>query len=148
MVKDDTGFIRAHIPTIESGLDTISQEADRVLHKRLMEWISSTDFPAQQSDFIARRQEGTGQWFLDASKFTDWLDGRNKTLFCPGICGAGKTMITAIAINHLLNVVWSSAVGIAYVYCNYKSQVDQNATDLLAAILKQLVQASHLSWSL
>lgn len=142
VVKDDTGFIRAHIPTIESGLDAISQEADRVLHKTLMEWISSTDFPAQQYDIIARREKGTGQWFLDAPEFTDWLHGPNKTLFCPGIPGAGKTMITAIAINHLVNhMVWSSDVGVAFVYCNYKAQIDQNATGLLAAILKQLVQA-------
>lgn len=114
---------------------------DRAWHNKLMGWISPTDFPAQQSDLIARRQEGTGQWFLDAHEFAKWLHGSNKTLFCPGIPGAGKTMMTAIAIDHILKIVWSGAVGVAYVYCNYKAQVDQNAAGLLAAILKQLVQA-------
>lgn len=49
-------------------------------------------------------------------------------------------MITAILIDHLLKEVWSGAVGVAYVYCNYKA-IDQNTVGLLAAILKQLVQA-------
>ncbi|RYP63304.1 hypothetical protein DL771_009336 [Monosporascus sp. 5C6A] len=33
------------------------------------------------------------------------------------------------------------SVGVAYVYCNYKTQEEQDTTSLLAAILKQLVQA-------
>lgn len=144
-IKDDTDFIQNCVPTIESGLDTIRQDQDRVRHNKLMGWISPTDFPAQQSDFIGRRQEGTGQWFLDAPEFARWLYGPNKTLFCPGIPGAGKTMIAAIAIDHLLKVMLTGVVGVAYVYCNYKAQADQNAASLLAAILKQLVQAR---WSI
>lgn len=134
------GFIRTHIPVIRSGLDAVRQDQDLARYEELMEWISPTNFPAQQSDFIACKQKGTGQWFLDAPEFTKWLNGPNETLFCPGIPGSGKTMLTAIAIDHLLNLE-SIAVGVAFVYCNYKTQVDQNAASLLAAILKQLVQS-------
>ena len=48
------------------------------------------DFPAQQSDIIGRRQEGTGQWFLNAPDIVKWLREPKETLFCPGIPGAGK----------------------------------------------------------
>jgi len=98
------------------------------------------EFPAQQSDIIGRKQEGTGQWFLSATEFLDWLGQPRSILFCPGIPGAGKTMIAAIAIDYLLNTVQDSNVGVAYVYCNYKAQGEQNTTSLLAAVLKQLVQ--------
>jgi Cdc6-like AAA superfamily ATPase len=54
--------------------------------------------------------------------------------------GAGKTMVAAIAIDHLLNSAQNNTYGVAYVYCNYKSQADQDVTSILAAILKQLVQ--------
>ena len=116
------------------------QDQDSVKHRRLLDWISSTDYPAQQSDIIKRRQEGTGQWFLDAPKVARWLKEAGATLFCPGIPGAGKTMIVAIAIDHLLELAQNSSHGIAYVYCNYKSQKEQNASSILAAILKQLIQ--------
>jgi hypothetical protein len=105
-----------------------------------MDWISSTDFQTQQDDTIARRQEGTGLWFVNSPEFTNWLHEPKQTLFCPGIPGAGKTMIAAIAVDHLLKTVRSNAIGVSYIYCNYKAQADQNTTTLLAAILKQLVR--------
>jgi len=106
-----------------------------------MEWLSPIDFPAQQHDIISRRQEGTGQWFLDTPEFKRWLEGSDKTLFCPGIPGAGKTMMSAIAIDHICRTTRSDDIGVAYVFCSYKSQLDQSATSLFAALLKQLVQS-------
>ena len=120
------------------------QDQDLVRHRRLLDWISSTDYPAQQSDIIKRRQKGTGQWFLNAPEVALWLREDKATLFCPGIPGAGKTMIAAIAIDHLLDLAQNSLHGIAYVYCNYKTQKEQDASSVLAAILKQLIQGRPL----
>jgi hypothetical protein len=106
----------------------------------IMDWISSTDFQTQQDDTIARRQEGTGLWFINSPEFTNWLHESKQTLFCPGIPGAGKTMMAAITVDYLLKSVRSNAIGVSYIYCNYKAQADQNTTTLLAAILKQLVR--------
>lgn len=140
-IKERTDMTYRNTEATKSGLDAIRQHEDRALHEKLMGWMSSTDFPAQQSDLIACRQEGTGQWFLDAPEFTRWFHGPNETLFCPGIPGAGKTMMTAIVVDHLLQALWSGGdVGVAYVFFSYKAHVDQNASSLLAAILKQLVQ--------
>jgi hypothetical protein len=107
----------------------------------MMQWLSTTDFPAQQHDIITRRQRGTGQWFLDCSEFKRWLQGSEKTLYCPGIPGAGKAMIAAIAIDHLCRTILSDDIGVVYLFCSYKAQTDQNAESLLAALLKQLVQS-------
>lgn len=120
-------------------METIQQNEDSVRHRRLLEWISPTDYPAQQSDIIKRKQKGTGQWFLDSFEVTRWLEEAKSTLFCPGIPGAGKTMIAAIAIDHLLQSAQYGSQAVAYVFCNYKTQEEQDASSLLAAILKQLV---------
>jgi Cdc6-like AAA superfamily ATPase len=125
---------------IKVGVDAIQQDQDRQRHRLIMDWLSAADFPAQQSDFIARRQEKTGLRFLNSPKFTDWVSGTNQTLFCPGIPGAGKTMMAAIAVDHLQKTVQSADVGVAYIYCNYTRQADQTTSSLLAAMLKQLVQ--------
>ncbi|KAF2791757.1 ankyrin [Melanomma pulvis-pyrius CBS 109.77] len=122
------------------GVDAIQQDQDRQRHRLIMDWLSSNDFPAQHSDFIARRQADTGLWFLGSPEFTEWVSGSSKTLFCPGIPGAGKTMMAAIAVDHLHNAVQTPDVGIAYLYCNYKRQAEQTTANMLAAILKQLVQ--------
>lgn len=139
-IKDDTNFVRTQVPAIQSRVDEIQQGQADAKHNKMVGWISPTKYPAQQSDIIGRRQKGTGQWFLDAPEFTRWLDEPRGTLLCPGIPGAGKTMVAAIAIDHLLKSAQSSLVGVAYVYCNYKAQDEQDASSMLAAIVKQLVQ--------
>lgn len=122
------------------GVDAIQQDQDRQRHHLLMDWISSADFPAQQSDFIGRRQEDTGLWFLNSHEFIEWVHGSYQTLFCPGIPGAGKTMMAAITVDHLQKTVQAPAIGVAYLYCNYKRHEEQTISSLLAAMLKQLVQ--------
>lgn len=49
-------------------------------------------------------------------------------------------MVAATAVDQLLNSAQAGVYGVAYVYCNYKSQADQGPLSILAAILKQLVQ--------
>ena len=103
-IKDDIDFVRMHVFAIQIGVDIIRQE-NLMKHRRFLEWISSTDYPTQQSDTIKCRQEGTGQWFLDAPELVQWLKEVGVTLFCSGIPGAGKTMIAAIA--KLSMICWS-----------------------------------------
>ena len=55
--------------------------------------------------------------------------------------GAGKTILAAITIDHLLRAEQSNTIGVVYILCNYKAHADRNTISLLAAILKQLVQA-------
>jgi hypothetical protein len=62
-------------------------------------------------------------------------------LFCPGIPGAGKTIITSIVVEHLLGKFQNdTSVGAAYLYCSFRRQQQQKPADLLKSLLKQLVQ--------
>jgi hypothetical protein len=69
--------------------------------QEILMWLTTTDYSAQQSDFLSRRQEGTGQWLLDSNQFQMWRDGEIQTLFCQGMPGAGKTIMTSIVILSL-----------------------------------------------
>ena len=62
------------------------------------------------------------------------------TLFCPGPQGAGKTVISCIAADHLSNHFRNDDVGIAYIFCNYKKKEEQTLLQLSGSLLKQLVQ--------
>jgi Cdc6-like AAA superfamily ATPase len=107
----------------------------------ILDWLTPIDYSTQQNDFIGRRQEGTGQWLLDSNEFHRWLNQSKQTLFCPGIPGAGKTIITSIVVDHLWTEFQNDAnIGIAYLYCNYRQQQEQNAEDLISSLLKQLAQ--------
>jgi Heterokaryon incompatibility protein (HET) len=105
----------------------------------MLDWLSTSDFPTQQSDLISLREPGTGLWFMSCPSFSQWFHSRKGILYCPGIPGAGKTIIASSVIDHLLKLQ-NTAVGLAYIYCNYNRQADQTIIKLLAAILKQLLQ--------
>ncbi|KAL9049918.1 MAG: hypothetical protein Q9162_006945 [Coniocarpon cinnabarinum] len=91
-IQKDTFSIRTSLR------DTQAQQQ----HVLVMQWLSPTDFDAQQHDIISRRQDGTAQWFLNSPEFKKWFQGSCKTLFCPGIPGAGKTMMAAVAVEYLI----------------------------------------------
>ena len=112
------------------------QERDIVLN-----WLTPINYATQQQDFIGRRQAGTGQWLLDSVEFQTWLDSNKQTLFCPGIPGAGKTILTSIVVEELTTRFRDNkSIGITYLYCNFRHQDEQKAHDLLANLLKQLAE--------
>lgn len=47
--------------------------------------------------------------------------------------GAGKTVVTSIIVGHLVNTLVNDHVRVPYVYCDYKDQAMQSASDLIAA---------------
>jgi hypothetical protein len=124
----------------EMGLDVIQKHQRDQLRDKILNWISSDNFSTRQSDFIGRREEGTGLWFLNTPEFETWVQGSKQTLFCPGMPGAGKTIMAAIAIDHLSRAMQNDDIGLAYLFCNYNEQVGQTASMLLSALLKQLVR--------
>jgi hypothetical protein len=106
----------------------------------MLEWLSTDDYGARQSDLIDRRQEGTGLWFLAHPKFTSWVEGSTRTLLCPGIPGAGKTFMTAIVVNFLrAKHMGGNNIGISVLYCSYPLRQEQTKEKLMASLLRQLL---------
>ncbi|CRK41915.1 hypothetical protein BN1723_015991, partial [Verticillium longisporum] len=109
--------------------------------KAIIDWLTMIDYGPKQSDFIARRQGGTGQWLLSSMEYREWSETADQTLFCPGIPGAGKTIITSIVVDDLCTRYRSNEhVGIAYIYCDFQRQQEQKVEELLMSLLKQLTQ--------
>jgi hypothetical protein len=135
-LKDDL----LHITYLQTKISHGQDEQER---NAILDWLSPVDYAPQQSDFISRRQPKTGQWFLDSPEYNNWLQTTNSVLYCHGMPGAGKTMISAIVIDDLIaRYKGISGVATAYLYCNFNRRHEQQATDLMLSLLKQLTQAS------
>jgi Cdc6-like AAA superfamily ATPase len=141
-IKADTDNIRNQLPLVQNGIENLRHEGALAQLNALKAWISRTDPVAEQSDISRRRCEGTGQWFLDTPEFVEWLGKSSigRTLLCTGMPGAGKTILAAVAIDHLSRKRRCSTVGVAWLFLNYKSQREQTIEFILATILRQLVQ--------
>ncbi|CAG1970863.1 unnamed protein product, partial [Fusarium graminearum] len=133
-VLDDTSAIREITTHTQAKLE-------RKGDIEILDWLTPIDYCLQQSDYLNRRQPETGNWLLQSEEFLGWLSASNKTLFCPGIPGAGKTILTSIVVDTLNSKFDNdSEIGIAYIYCNFRRQHEQKINDLLASVLKQLTQ--------
>ncbi|POR37483.1 Uncharacterized protein TPAR_02314 [Tolypocladium paradoxum] len=129
------------LSVVREGIDCLVRKPHHQEYESIIEWLTPADYARQQTDFFNRRQQGTGQWLLDTEKFQTWVKTKGQTLYCPGIPGAGKTILTSIVVNNLQDRFQNDAsLGIAYIYCNFRRPDEQTAKDLLASLLKQLTR--------
>ncbi|KAK6859710.1 hypothetical protein PG995_003346 [Apiospora arundinis] len=135
------GFTRDNVVRLVKVQDEFVKRQGQQDHQEILDWLTPIDFAAQQSDFIRRRQSGTGQWLLDSPEYRKWVESRKGALFCPGIPGAGKTILSSIAVENLQdNFHGDSSIGICYAYCNFRRSDEQKLDDLFASLVKQLAQ--------
>ncbi|KAJ7113601.1 hypothetical protein C8R44DRAFT_596213, partial [Mycena epipterygia] len=105
----------------------------------ILDWITPLNFFQRQADIFSAWQPGTGEWLLSDPKFSKWKSGPREILWCRGMPGAGKTVLSSLVVNHLRVQVWDSNTGIACIYLNHKETEAQTPTNLLASLWQQLV---------
>ena len=126
----------------EAHIETMRFKLNNDEDMEVLDWLTPVNYGSQQSDFINRRQPGTGQWLLESEEFKTWLNSDRQTLFCPGIPGAGKTILTSIVVEELSSRFSTDpGVGIAYIYCNFRRQDEQKINNLITSLLKQLAES-------
>jgi phage gp46-like protein len=106
---------------------------------KIIDWLSPLDHTSQQHDIISKRQVGTGDWFLRSNQYQQWLKNKGGLLFCPGIPGAGKTILTSIAVADLRERYHRDArVATVFYYIDFRRQ--QTIDNIFLSLLKQLVE--------
>ncbi|UKZ67723.1 uncharacterized protein TrAtP1_008881 [Trichoderma atroviride] len=124
---------------VQQSVDEVVQVQYEQANKAILDWLTQIEYGPQHSDFLHRREPGTGQWFLGCDEYQTWLSSNKCTLFCPGIPGSGKTILTAIVVNDLITRFRNDpTIGIAYIYFNFRQRDDQTIENLMASLLKQL----------
>ncbi|MBE3044649.1 NACHT domain-containing protein [Candidatus Bathyarchaeota archaeon] len=120
----------------------LKQRQDDRDRQEILDSLTRVDYSHEQSGTILRRRPGTGLWLLRSPEYQQWLHSESvTTLFCPGIPGAGKTILASIAVEDLSNRFSDSVgIGVAWVYCNFRRKDSQSARDILLSLLRQLAQ--------
>ncbi|KAJ3532880.1 hypothetical protein NM208_g8239 [Fusarium decemcellulare] len=123
---------------VQRDVQCLIERSNKQERHEIYQWISTVDHGSQQRRFFGERFAETGQWLLSSDKFQKWLNTKGEVLFCPGLPGAGKTTLTSVVIDHLLES--KEEAGIAYHYCDFRLQDQEHAYQILSSILKQLAR--------
>ncbi|UKZ82599.1 hypothetical protein TrVFT333_010392 [Trichoderma virens FT-333] len=138
-VKDILSNINAELGTIRATCSEIVSRQCSQDYQEFLDSLNPVDYTLQQKDYFSEWQPGTGQWLLGSNIYRHWVEGSQQSLFCPGIPGAGKTILTSVIINNLFErFKKNTMVGIAYLYCNFRRHNEQKLYDLLLSLVKQL----------
>ena len=118
------------------------RESKERYKQEVLQWLSPLDFRPKQLDILSRRTPSTGEWLFSEEKFNSWVNGTGPScLFCSGIPGAGKTVLTSLVIDYLESRVAAIKPMVAYVFFDYKDQERQAATAILRSLLKQVIES-------
>ncbi|KAJ7147915.1 hypothetical protein C8R43DRAFT_889394, partial [Mycena crocata] len=116
------------------------------LRDTIIEWWSPINFSTRQEDIFNARESGTGEWFLQSNPFMAWILGLGTRLWCPGMPGAGKTVMSSIVVHHLRETLkLPQDIGVAVIYLNHKEIELQSPSNLLASLWRQLVVGQSIS---
>ena len=91
---------------------------------------------------LTLRQPMTGLWLTESNPiFSEWKNGDNSKIWLSGIPGAGKTILCGSVIEEVLQDS-SVHVGVAFFFCDYKSERSQEVSNILSVLAAQLAQQS------
>ncbi|KAJ4859780.1 ankyrin repeats (3 copies) domain-containing protein [Trichoderma breve] len=103
LAKDTLSNVYNIVSKTREDVAQITSIIEREGDLKIFDWITSKDYSLQQNKYIEMHQKGTGRWLLDSAEFITWAETEKQTLFCPGMPGAGKTILTAIVVNNLIS---------------------------------------------
>lgn len=106
-------------------------------------WICPIDASERHHKIISSRHEETGKWFLESEELRSWIsDEKSKALLCTGAPGAGKTVLSSIAVDHLQREFsLNNSFAVAYHYFHYQERIEYS--ELLSSLLRQLLQGNQ-----
>ncbi|KAL3496633.1 hypothetical protein BJX62DRAFT_250414, partial [Aspergillus germanicus] len=129
------------LSNIQTGVSIINSSMTAARDNELLLWLSPKDYGSEQTDILSQRQEGTGTWLLERVEFQEWVNEGNKTVYCRGMPGAGKTVMTAVVVDHLRSKFQGDpAVGIACIYCSVQNEAEQTPSGIFLSLLRQLIK--------
>ncbi|KAH6675779.1 ankyrin repeat-containing domain protein [Halenospora varia] len=131
------GILAANMDEDRRERQKLQEESKR---KEIEAWLSPLEFQVRQQqifeEFAFHHQ--AGQWFLERDEIKYWKEDVVKVLRCYGEPGAGKTVLSSIVVEHLVQE--SPETPVLCIYLEKIETMSHTRKNLLGSLLKQLVQ--------
>ncbi|KAI9769489.1 MAG: hypothetical protein M1840_003966 [Geoglossum simile] len=113
------------------------KERDR---EKFLSLISTIDSESEHRRLRKLIFRGTCRWILGNPDFKEWFNGgRSSCLWCSGIPGAGKTVLTSVIVHHAKLRRGKSGNALAFFYCTSFDPRTLTALTILGSFIMQLM---------
>ncbi|KAJ7455528.1 hypothetical protein FB451DRAFT_1278062 [Mycena latifolia] len=108
---------------------------------KILDWLKPVNMKARLETIVQLRQQGTCQWVLDSPVFKDWEKATSGSLlWLQGIPGNGKTVISSVLMNHLVEKCTRDDA-VLYAFCEFRDKQSIDPLVILRTFLSQLLRA-------
>lgn len=132
--------------TTSTKVDQLEQSLQRLVRvemtkeaRRMLQVLGADGADGYHRSNLQLHHPGTCLWFIDGSAFRDWCTVSRSKLWISGIPGAGKTVLSALAIDAALVNSSKSKVVIFY-YCSHQNDRSRLLTGILSCLVGQLAR--------
>jgi hypothetical protein len=131
-------------------IDNVAQTLDRLCkiestkeERRYLQLIGAGDADETYRASLKLHQHGTGLWFLEEnSPFSTWLQTPSSKLWVYGIPGAGKTILSSLAIGRAAECA-STIHAVVFYYCSHREEQFRQLSGILRCLIGQLARQNR-----
>lgn len=132
-------IIEKAIVGVQNSVDDIQTKQ---LHDRILEWLQGADPSTNHNAAQKKRAAGTCEWLISSKQFQAFTDGENQLMWLHGIPGAGKTVLSSAAIEHISNSADLREGKVIYYYFDFNDHAKQTCFGFLQSLVKQICSQS------
>lgn len=103
-------------------------------------WLKPPNPSINLNEARKLRHTGTGTWLLEHEDFQKWTAGQNRHLWLHGMAGCGKTVLSAIILDHILRSKETNVN--LFFFFDFKDSAKQTLDGMLRSLIFQLHQAN------
>jgi ankyrin repeat domain-containing protein 50 len=123
--------------------DKVSQELQEIRklrsRKAQSQFLDACSTYNHQTAWKQARKAGTTNWIYDTEEYKQWTkDPTSSTLWCTGILGSGKTVLSANVVENLMITIPAT---VSYFFCKHDEAESLQARTVIGSIARQLLSS-------
>ncbi|KAF8472835.1 hypothetical protein BDZ91DRAFT_760293 [Kalaharituber pfeilii] len=126
----------------------LEASARRNEEHQLKQWKKSRDLELRQE--AQKNYSCTGEWLYEMDKYKEWVESCSSALlWCHGIPGSGKSVLSAAVVKHLLDTriqqtnCGSGKTFLGYFFCNFSEHRSLEFEEIIRSLIKQVLCVFH-----
>ncbi|KAJ6482417.1 hypothetical protein C8R45DRAFT_1099709 [Mycena sanguinolenta] len=108
--------------------------------RNLLDWLKPLPMDSRLHAILVLRHPDTCKWLLENTLFQKWKSTKGSFLWLNGIAGSGKTVISSVVIDHLLQTCTSEEV-VLYTFCEFRNQQSITPGAILCTLFSGLLRS-------